>query len=242
MIQSPTSLGLPPRLELGHLPTPLWTNRALNEFLGLDLWVKRDDMSHGAAAGNKIRKLEFLLQDAIEKKGLTQLLFEPEILAKVEPSVDLAAAVLELKNLVPEKAKAAARDLVRRVVEELRKRLESRFAQAIRGSIDRSEHSPLRSLPNLDWPRTIRRNPGGYHAPLSVLAIGMGCEIGYARELVYADGVDLTSGEAVVPVGVTCRLCERSDCAQRAFPALQHPLRVNENVRGVSFFAPVEER
>jgi predicted transcriptional regulator len=90
--------------------------------------------------------------------------------------------------------------------------------------------------------RTIRRNPGGYHAPLSVLAIGMGCEIGYARELVYADGVDLTSAEAVVPVGVTCRLCERSDCAQRAFPALQHPMRVNENVRGVSFFAPVEER
>lgn len=90
--------------------------------------------------------------------------------------------------------------------------------------------------------RTIRRNPGGYHAPLSVLAIGMGCEIGYARELVYADGVDLTSAEAVVPVGVTCRLCERSDCAQRAFPALQHPLRVNENVRGLSFFAPVEER
>src|SRR5262245_34823435 len=90
--------------------------------------------------------------------------------------------------------------------------------------------------------RTIRRNPGGYHAPLSVLAIGLGCEIGYARELVYADGVDLTSAEAVVPVGVTCRLCERSDCAQRAFPALQHPLRVNENVRGLSFFAPVEER
>jgi predicted transcriptional regulator/DNA-binding XRE family transcriptional regulator len=90
--------------------------------------------------------------------------------------------------------------------------------------------------------RTIRRNPGGYHAPLSVLAIGMGCEIGYARELVYADGVDLTSAEAVVPVGVTCRLCERSDCAQRAFPALQHPMRVNENVRGLSFFAPVEER
>ena len=90
--------------------------------------------------------------------------------------------------------------------------------------------------------RTIRRNPGGYHAPLSVLAIGMGCEIGYARELVYADGVDLESASAVVPVGVTCRLCERSDCAQRAFPALQHPLRVNENVRGLSFFAPVEER
>ena len=104
-----------------------------------------------------------LQQDAIERRGMKELLFEPEILAKVEPSVDLASAVLELKNLVPEKAKAAARDLVRRVVEELRKRLESRFAQAIRGSIDRSEHSPLRSLPNLDWPRTIRRNLKNYN-------------------------------------------------------------------------------
>ena len=52
---------------------------------------------------------------------MKELLFEPEIMAKVEPSVDLASAVLELKNLVPEKAKDAARDLVRRVVEELRK-------------------------------------------------------------------------------------------------------------------------
>ena len=40
--------------------------------------------------------------------------------------------------------------------------------------------------------------------------------------------------EAVVPVGVTCRLCERMDCEQRALPPLQHPLTVNENVRGVS--------
>jgi hypothetical protein len=105
-----------------------------------------------------------LQQDAIERRGMKELLFEPEILARVEPSVDLASAVLELKNLVPEKAKAAARELVRRVVEELRKRPESRFAQAVRGSIDRSEHSPLRSLPNLDWPRTIRRNLKHYDA------------------------------------------------------------------------------
>ena len=88
-----------------------------------------------------------LQQDAIERRGMKELLFEPEIMARVEPSIDLASAVLELKNLVPEKAKDAARDLVRRVVEELRKRLESRFAQAIRGSLDRSQHSPFRSLP-----------------------------------------------------------------------------------------------
>jgi predicted transcriptional regulator len=46
----------------------------------------------------------------------------------------------------------------------------------------------------------------------------------------------------VVPVGITCRLCERMDCEQRAFPPLQHPLAVNENVRGVSFYAPTDKR
>ena len=110
-----------------------------------------------------------LQQDAIERRGMNELLFEPEIMARVEPSIDLASAVLELKNLVPEKAKDAARDLVRRVVEELRKRLESRFAQAIRGSLDRSQHSPFRSLPNLDWTRTIRRNLKNYNESLKTI-------------------------------------------------------------------------
>ena len=87
--------------------------------------------------------------------------------------------------------------------------------------------------------RTVNRQGGGYHAPRSTVAIGLGCEVAHARSLVYADGVALDSREAVVPVGLTCRLCERMDCEQRAFPPLQHPLQVNENVRGVSFYAPV---
>ena len=100
---------------------------------------------------------------------MKELLFEPELLANVEPSVDLASAVLELKHMVPEKAKAAARDLVRRVVEELRKKLESRFAAAIRGSLDRNQHSPFRSMANLDWPRTIRRNLKNYNPELGTI-------------------------------------------------------------------------
>ena len=107
-----------------------------------------------------------LQRDAIERKGLKQLLFEPEIMANVEPSLDLAATVLAMKNMVPEKAKAAARDLVQRVVEDVRKRLESQFVQAVRGALLRNRHSPFRSLPNLDWPRTIRRNLKNYNAEL----------------------------------------------------------------------------
>ena len=70
-------------------------------------------------------------------------------------------------------------------------------------------------------------------------AVEVGCEVGYAREMVYSDGIDLENLDAAVPVGVTCRLCERLDCEVRAFPPLQHPLHIDENVRGISFYAPL---
>ncbi|WP_437622274.1 helix-turn-helix domain-containing protein [Sorangium sp. So ce1151] len=89
--------------------------------------------------------------------------------------------------------------------------------------------------------RTVRSDRGGYHVPHTVQSIGMGCDVRYARELVYADGIDLDNTGAAVPVGVTCRTCERLDCAQRALPALQHPLRLDENRRGVSFYASVDK-
>lgn len=88
--------------------------------------------------------------------------------------------------------------------------------------------------------RTLRKETGGYHASRPLQALAIGCEVQYAKELVYSDGIDLESLEAAVPVGVTCRLCERTDCDQRAFPRLQHPLRVNPNVRARSFYAPVD--
>ena len=88
--------------------------------------------------------------------------------------------------------------------------------------------------------RTIRKQGGGFLAPASVQAIGLGCEVRFARELIYADGIDVFSKSAAVEVGVTCRLCPRLDCAQRAFPSLERPLTVDENVRGMNFYAPVE--
>jgi predicted transcriptional regulator len=90
--------------------------------------------------------------------------------------------------------------------------------------------------------RTIHRDAGGYHAQQPVQAIGLGCRIEHAPEMVYSDGVDLRNEQMATPVGVSCRLCERSDCEQRAFPSLRHPLHVDENVRGVSLYAPVPIR
>jgi predicted transcriptional regulator/transcriptional regulator with XRE-family HTH domain len=87
--------------------------------------------------------------------------------------------------------------------------------------------------------RTIRKSYG-YASGDALMAVGIGCPVRDARKLVYADGFDLDNLDAAVPIGVTCRLCERVDCEQRAFPPLQHGLKVDENVRGRSFYAPVE--
>lgn len=85
--------------------------------------------------------------------------------------------------------------------------------------------------------RTIPKGRGGYHAQHALQAIGLGCRIEHARELVYSDGVDLEHPHAVVNIGVTCRLCDRLDCDQRTAPPLHHPLLIDEHVRGPSLYA-----
>ena len=85
--------------------------------------------------------------------------------------------------------------------------------------------------------RTVGRESGGFSATRPHYAIGLGCTVEHAGEMVYADGLDLASRDAVVPVGPSCRLCERMDCEQRAYPPLHSPFTVDENLRGVSFYA-----
>ena len=84
--------------------------------------------------------------------------------------------------------------------------------------------------------RTVRKAGGGFRVPQSRLAIGLGCDVRFAREMGYSEGMDLDSEEAIVPVGVACRLCERLDCRQRAFPPVHHRIQVDEDVRGLSFY------
>lgn len=106
-------------------------------------------------------------------------------------------------------------------------------------------HTQLSRLPDgttfFSVARTVRKHRGGYRAPDVLYALGLGCAVEDARRLVYADGYDLENPAAATPVGVTCRICERLDCRARAFPSIHQPLEVDENVRGVSFYAPVKE-
>jgi predicted transcriptional regulator len=83
--------------------------------------------------------------------------------------------------------------------------------------------------------RTLARDTGTYRGQHAIQALGLGCEIAYARELVYADGLVLD--QPPVPIGVTCRLCDRTDCEQRAIPPLHQAIQVEEHLRRSSFYA-----
>ena len=86
--------------------------------------------------------------------------------------------------------------------------------------------------------RTLQKDTGGYRGQHAMQAVGLGCEMGHAKDLIYADGLRLD--QPPVPIGVTCRLCERTDCEQRAFPPLQQAFKVEENLRRTSFYARIE--
>jgi predicted transcriptional regulator/transcriptional regulator with XRE-family HTH domain len=67
-------------------------------------------------------------------------------------------------------------------------------------------------------------------------AIGLGCDVSHAHELVYADGLNLADPQIVTPIGVSCRTCPRTDCAERAMPSIHQKLHIDENVRGPSTY------
>ncbi|MFT4201779.1 short-chain fatty acyl-CoA regulator family protein [Gordonia sp. (in: high G+C Gram-positive bacteria)] len=70
----------------------------------------------------------------------------------------------------------------------------------------------------------------GYLGSRSGFAVGLGCDLSYADRLVYSTGVDLADPRTMVPIGAGCKVCDRTDCAQRAFPQLGKPIIVDDNV------------
>jgi predicted transcriptional regulator/transcriptional regulator with XRE-family HTH domain len=77
---------------------------------------------------------------------------------------------------------------------------------------------------------------GGLPHRIGQRAVGLGCDVRYASEIVYADGLNLADPQVVTPIGVSCRTCPRSDCDERAMPSLSQKLHIDENVRGPSTY------
>lgn len=85
--------------------------------------------------------------------------------------------------------------------------------------------------------RTVNKIGGGYLNPQRRFALGLGCEVSYAPELIYSTGIDLDNPDAMVPIGPSCRVCERENCPQRASPPIGRQLIVDESRRS---FAPYQ--
>ncbi|WP_043931618.1 VWA domain-containing protein [Bacillus sp. EB01] len=102
-------------------------------------------------------------QDAIERKGLTQLLFEPETLKNVKPSIEMVATLMALKGRIPERTKDTARELVRSVVEDIKRLLENDVRRAVKGALNRKERTLISGgTQSIDWKYTIQRNLKNY--------------------------------------------------------------------------------
>src|SRR6476660_3744776 len=119
-------------------------------------------------------------QDALERLNLQQMLLEPEMLAAVEPDVHMVANLLALKSVMPVKTRETARAVVRRVVEELERRLANPLRQAVNGSLNRAERNRRPRYNEIDWHRTIQANLKHYQPKYKTIIPET--RIGYGRK------------------------------------------------------------
>ena len=132
--------------------------------------------------------VQVMQKDAMERLDLKRLLLEPEMLETVEPDVHLVGTLLSLNSVIPEKTKATARLVVRRVVEDLEKRLASPLRQAITGSLNRSARNRRPRHSEIDWHRTIRANLKHYQPQYRTIVpetrIGFGRKTSALRDII----------------------------------------------------------
>lgn len=127
-------------------------------------------------------------KDAMQRLGLRQMLLEPELLGAVEPDVELVATLVSLQAVMPARTRDTARQVVRRVVEDVRRRLEEPTRQAVTGSLNRSIRNRRPRHVEIDWNRTIRANLKNYQPALRTVVpetrIGWGRRRSSLRDIV----------------------------------------------------------
>ncbi|HEX4457148.1 MAG TPA: VWA domain-containing protein, partial [Polyangia bacterium] len=101
---------------------------------------------------------EIITRHALERYHMTELVTDAETLAKLEPSYELLKAVLTFRGLMKGGVLEVARNLVRKTVDELRRKLESELRPLLSGRLDRQRRTRFRSARNLDLRRTVRAN------------------------------------------------------------------------------------
>lgn len=141
-------------------------------------------------------------RDALERLNLRQLLMEPEMLETVQPDVHLVADLMSLSGVMPAKAKQTARMVVRKVVDELMKKLDQPTRQAIKGSLNRAVRNYRPHHSEIDWHRTIRANLKHYQPDYGTIIpevrIGHGRKRSSLRDIILCVDQSGSMGTSVV--------------------------------------------
>jgi hypothetical protein len=106
--------------------------------------------------------VQVMQKDALERLNMTSMLTEPELLETIQPDVHLVANLVALGAALPNKSRDTARMVVRKVVDELMKKLAEPTRQAVIGSLNRSQRNHRPRHNEIDWNRTIRANLKNY--------------------------------------------------------------------------------
>lgn len=102
--------------------------------------------------------VKIIQNDAVNRCGLKQLLFEPELLENTEPDINLASTILTLKDMIPKRSKDSVRTFIKKIVEDINKQLEQDIRRAVTAAVNKRAHSPIPSAAALDYKMTIQRN------------------------------------------------------------------------------------
>ena len=150
--------------------------------------------------------VRIMQQDALERLDLKQMLLEPEMLEHVEPDVHLVANLLSLSGVMPNKTKDTARLVVRKVVEELQRKLADPLRQAITGSLNRAARNRRPRHNEIDWNRTIRANLRHYQPLYKTIIpetrIGYGHKRSSLREVILCVDQSGSMASSVVYSGI----------------------------------------
>lgn len=101
---------------------------------------------------------ELLTHTALERYGMAEVLADPKVLDTLTPNMELLRTLLAVKEIVPQHVLSSVRRIIRRVVEELKAKLEVTVRRHLSGSVHRHAQSPIRLAKNFDVIRTIRNN------------------------------------------------------------------------------------
>lgn len=123
--------------------------------------------------------VQVMQQDALKRLNLTQMLFESEMLENVTPDVHLVATLMTLSRVIPDKTKDTARQVVRKVVDELLRKLSQPMQQAVTGSLNRSVRNNRPRHNEINWDSTIRRNLKHYQPEYKTIIPEV--KVGYGR-------------------------------------------------------------